>query len=166
LWRVDISRLAPWRTCERMQSTHMPAGLGGMPVPHMQHSTCPGACAWTPNIAAAGNVSSGGESAVDGLAVLAGGGAARGGRQLRRGAVGASAKNACAGGVASGRRGVGVRAAWGVGEAAAGSKKSAAEAKRVARQMPGRQTPVKIDRDGHVAVHDWSIKIAADSNTH
>ena len=34
---------AAGRTCERMQSTHMPAGLGGMPTPHMQHSTCPGA---------------------------------------------------------------------------------------------------------------------------
>ena len=36
-WRV--------RTCVRMQSTHMPAGLGAMPQPHMQHSTCPGALA-------------------------------------------------------------------------------------------------------------------------
>ena len=42
------------RTCERMQSTHIPAGLGGMPVPHMQHRTCPGACcSVTPNISEA-----------------------------------------------------------------------------------------------------------------
>jgi hypothetical protein len=54
--------LAAWRasrrTCERMQSTHMPAGLGGMPIPHMQHSTCPGVpcvwCPWPPNIAMVG----------------------------------------------------------------------------------------------------------------
>ena len=50
--RFEIS--AAGRTCERMQSTHIPAGLGGMPMPHMQHRTCPGACCcWTPNIVSA-----------------------------------------------------------------------------------------------------------------
>ena len=52
--RFAVAATASWaRTCERMQSTHIPAGLGGIPMPHMQHRTCPGACCcWTPNIAA------------------------------------------------------------------------------------------------------------------